>query len=249
MSKNKKNNPTCAVILIGNEILSGRTADANLNHIARKMSEIGIVLEEARVIADVKRTIVETVNELREKYTYVFTTGGIGPTHDDITAISIAKAFDVPIVRDEETATLFRKNYGENISEATFKMADFPKGAQLVRNVITVAPGFYIGNVFAFAGIPRVMQAMLQAVIPLLEKGEDIYTKSIDVLAGESKISESFENIQNRYRTLDLGSYPFKVGGIFGTSLVIRGNDKENVEAAFGEVQSMLKEMNVEIRD
>lgn len=248
MSKNKKKSPTCAVILIGNELLSGRTPDANFNVIARRMKDLGIIMKECRVIADHKRTIIETINELREKYSYVFTTGGIGPTHDDITTACVAEAFGVPICRDSGTEKAFRDHYGDRVKEATFQMADFPEGARLIPNAISIAPGFVMGNVFVMAGIPRVMQAMLDSIVPMLERGEEIYTQSVDVFAAESEISLRFEEIQNEFMNVDLGSYPFKVGDRFGTSLVGQSTDKESLDKAFTKVRNLINELGVETR-
>lgn len=240
-------NPTCAVLLIGDELLSGRTEDANMNHIALEMGKIGVRLKEVRVVPDEEDEIIEAVNALRQKYSYVFTTGGIGPTHDDITMKCIAKAFGVDIYRDETVAQAFRDMYGENVKEAVFQMAEFPVGAELIPNTETTAPGFRMENVFVMAGIPRVMRVMLSVIIPQLEKGKVVESKHVDILAGESKVSKEFEEIQVRYHgVVSLGSYPFKHEGVFCTSLVLRSDDNEALHNAFSEVESMLGELGIE---
>ncbi len=240
-------NPTCAVLLIGNELLSGRTEDANLNYIAKKMSANGIRLKECRVVEDDFNDIIPALNELRQKYTYVFTTGGIGPTHDDITVEAIARTFGVSVYRDENVVKNFYEHYGDKVNENMLKMACFPEGACLIKNKISVAPGFAKENVYSFAGIPVVMQSMLDAVIPSLEKGKGVISKSIHSLARESLISDAFEEIQNEHSDLDLGSYPAVNSKEGGTTLVVSGTDEADVKIAFEKVVSMIKEMNIEI--
>ncbi len=240
-------NPTCAVLLIGNELLSGRTEDANLNYIAKKMSAHGIRLKECRVVEDDFDDIIPALNELRQKYTYVFTTGGIGPTHDDITVEAIARTFGVSVYRDEDVVKDFYEHYGDKVNENMLKMACFTEGACLIKNKISVAPGFAKENVYSFAGIPVVMQSMLDAVIPMLEKGKGVISKSIHSLARESLISDAFEAIQNEHPDLDLGSYPAVNSKEGGTTLVVSGTDQADVEAAFAKVVSMIKEMDIEI--
>ncbi|MDD9911511.1 MAG: competence/damage-inducible protein A [Alphaproteobacteria bacterium] len=240
-------NPTAAALIIGNELLSGRTADANLNVIARRLSDVGVHLQEARFVRDDDAEIVETLNQLREKYTYVFTTGGIGPTHDDITAACVAKAFGVSLVRDDDTVRML-KGRGKPTTEATFKMADFPEGAELIRLPDGIPPAFYIGNVFALAGIPNVMRMMLEGAIPLLQQGEEIHTLSVDALVPENKISASFGVVQEQFPDVELGSYPFKTADKYGTSLVVRGTNRKKVETAFGQVQKFLQEIEAPTR-
>lgn len=244
----KKKSPTCAVILIGNELLSGRTVDANFNMIAVKMKSLGIVMKECRMIGDYQNTIIQNVNELRKKYTYVFTTGGIGPTHDDITMASVAKAFGVGVYRDKKTVDAFKAHYTDRLKEATLKMADFPEGAALIDNPLSIAPGFRMENVFCLAGVPSVAKVMMDSIVPLLTRGDEIYNRSIDVYLRESEISFPFEKIQSKYSDVELGSYPFKVGDRFGTSLVGQGVDKESLTAAFEEIEAMIESLNGEIR-
>lgn len=241
-------NPTCAVILIGNELLTGRTPDENMNHIARRMADIGVRFEECRVIPDVKETIVNTLNELRKKYTYVFTTGGIGPTHDDITVECVAYAFQVPVERDDATAKAFEVHFKGRTNEAMLKMAHFPKGAELIPNPLSIAPGFCMENVYCMAGVPKIMRAMLEAVVPNLKKGTEVFTKNIDVFVGESIISKGFECIQRQYAEVELGSYPFRHEGKGATSLVMRSDNTTALENAYNEVISLLNNLDVEYR-
>lgn len=248
MMNNKKKSPTCAVILIGNELLSGRTVDSNFNMIACQMKNLGIVMKECRIIGDYQNTIIQTLNELRQKYTYIFTTGGIGPTHDDITTASVAKAFGVDIRRDEKTVEEFKAHYKDKLKEATLKMADFPEGADLIPNPLSIAPGFRLENVFCFAGVPSVAKVMLEAVVPLLMRGDEIYTRSIDVFLRESEISLAFEDIQNKFVDVELGSYPFKIGNRVGTSLVGQGTNKSSLDASFEHIQTLIQDLNGEIR-
>lgn len=244
-------NPTAAVLLIGNELLSGRTPDANLNYIARRMTDIGITLTECRVIRDDADAIVKSINELRQKYTYVFTTGGIGPTHDDITMENIAKAFNVDLERRQDVVEAFNTYYtekGVDITEATLKMADFPVGSETIPNGATIAPGARMQNVYVFAGIPRIMQAMLEAIIPTLTKGATVHTKSIDVFISEGRAAEALENVQNDFPQLDIGSYPFQEGDRYGTSLVTRGTSQRAVEDSFDAIKRFIDQLGAETR-
>lgn len=239
-------NPTCALVLIGNELLSGRTEDANMNHFARRMNDIGVRFLECRVIPDDKSVIVNTLRELKEKHTYVFTTGGIGPTHDDITVDCIASLFQVPIERDVKTVAAFEKHYGERMNDGILKMADFPKGADLIANPLSIAPGFRMENVYCMAGVPKIMRVMLEAIVPTLQKGDEVFSKSVDVFAGESIISKEFEAVQSVYKDVELGSYPFLHEGKGATSLVVRSDNTEALESAYKQVISFLDKLGVE---
>jgi molybdopterin-biosynthesis enzyme MoeA-like protein len=240
--------PTAAALIIGNELLSGRTQDANLNQLARRLSDVGIALREARFVRDEEAEIVSALNALRAGYTYVFTTGGIGPTHDDITAASVAKAFGVPVLRNEEVANMLKRTRGANMTDATLTMADYPEGVRLLPLQDGVPPGFYLGNVFVMAGVPHIMQVMLEGALPLLEQGENFHTRSVDVIMGEGQISQRFQAVQAQYPGLELGSYPFRAGSRYGTSLVVRGTNREAVEAAFHKVEGFLADMGAETR-
>ena len=226
-----------AVIIIGNEILSGRTQDTNLNFIALTLGEWGIRVAEARVIADDEQTIVGTVNELRERNDYVFTTGGIGPTHDDITASCIAKAFGVALVEHPEIAKLIRSREAPpDIMRSRLRMALVPQGAGLIANETGGPPGFSIDNVYVMAGIPRVMQAMLPSLKNVLRGGAVMHGRSVSAYLAESEIADGLTAVQDAYADLSLGSYPFMRDGRYGTNLVVRGTNHERIDAALAEV-------------
>ena len=218
---------TACVLIIGNEILSGRTQDVNLNHIALTVGPWGIQVREARVVPDVEDIIVDAVNYARKAYDYVFTTGGIGPTHDDITADCIARAFGVPIVINETIAALIRQRPAPpDVMEARMRMARVPEGAQLVDNATGGPPGFRVDNVYVMAGIPGVMQAMLASLDGKLKRGPVVRSRSVTAFLGESQIAGPLREIQDRFPGVDLGSYPFFRKDRYGTSLVMRGTDE-----------------------
>ena len=236
-------NPTAAVIIIGNEILSGRTLDINTQEIALRLGEIGIPLIEARTIADDRQVIINTVRELSSKYDYIFTTGGIGPTHDDITSEAIANAFNVPYIRDEEIYNILKDYYhkkGEQLNPAREKMAFIPEGSKLLYNEATTVPGFVINNVFVMAGIPSVMKAMLKSALPMLRTGAVIKSKILDVMMAESKIAIPLEELQNKYKEVDMGSYPFTKDGIHGTSLVLRSSKYKLLDQSYEELEGII---------
>ena len=237
-------NPTAAAVIIGNEILSGRTLDINTQEIALRLGEVGITLVEVRIIADDQEMIVNTIQELSNKYTYVFTTGGIGPTHDDITAASIAAAFNLPYIRSEEIFNIIKKHYdnlGEELNPSREKMAYIPESSKLLYNDATMIPGFVIKNVFSMAGIPDIMKAMLKSALPMLKKGMVVKSRAIEVMIGESKIADRFEALQREYKNVDMGSYPFTKNGIHGTTLVLRSSDYDALDAAFGKLKKLCK--------
>ena len=233
---------TAAVLIIGNEILSGRTQDQNLSYLATGLNSVGVTLREARVIPDITEVIVATVNELRRQYDYLFTTGGIGPTHDDITSECVAKAFGVPWTLHPEAHQIFLSHYkpGE-LNEARLRMAHTPEGASLIINPVSRAPGFRMGNVFVMAGIPRVMQAMFDAVKHDLRGGRPMLARTVSCHLPEGIIAKGLGEIQNRYADLDIGSYPFYRRGEFGTSLVLRGRDAVRLAAGTEEVIALVK--------
>lgn len=235
---------TAALLVIGDEILSGRTKDKNIGTIADHCTMIGVRLREVRVVADVEEEIVAAVNDLRHRYTYVFTTGGIGPTHDDITADSIAKAFGVSIDHHPEVKALMLANYARRGIEATparLRMARIPDGASLVNNKISVAPGFKLGNVIVMAGIPVVMQAMLDAVTPELKTGRKMLSVTIEMLKPEGEIAKPLEQSQQAFADVSMGSYPFvRDGRLFGTELVLRSTDPQRLEAAEADLRARL---------
>ncbi len=226
-------NITAAILIIGDEILSGRTTDRNTPYLARQLDNIGIALREVRIVADIESGIVRAVNRLRIEHDYLFTTGGIGPTHDDITADAIAKAFDVPIDIDERAVDMMRLRFDEDeLQGDRLRMARIPAGARLIANSISASPGFMIGNVIVMAGIPEIMQVMFDAVLPSLPRGKPVYSKTLRVITPESDIAAILREVQNRFDNLCLGSYPFFEKGVLGTHLVLRSSDKASLEAA-----------------
>ena len=220
-----------ALIIIGNEILSGRTQDKNLSYLANWLNEIGIQLSEVRVIRDEEQVIIETLNYLRKTYNYVFTTGGIGPTHDDITSLSIAKAFNVDLEINDKALSILKEYYKDSeLTDARMKMTMIPKGAELVDNPVSKAPGFKMENVFVMAGIPLIMQGMLEGARKHLKGGDVIKSLSIDVFTPESNVAEDLTKLQDKYTDIEIGSYPFTKENRFGTSLVLRSKDEHLLE-------------------
>ena len=238
--------PTAAVLLIGDEVLSGRTKDKNLGFIADYLTALGVDLREARCVADVEEDIVAAVNALRARYTYVFTTGGIGPTHDDITADAIGKAFGVPVAHDPravEILTTYFNEIGREINEARMRMARVPLGATLIENPVSKAPGFRMGNVFVMAGVPKVMNAMMDTIAPSLEKGVPIQSRSVALQGGEGDVAKPLGEIQSRYADVFIGSYPFEGMGGFATNLVVRSRNIGALDKAFDEVKALAEQL------
>ena len=235
-------NPTAAVLVIGDEILSGRTQDTNTNYIARQLGALGIDLREARIVGDAEAEIIAALNALRARYTYVFTTGGIGPTHDDITADAVAKAFGVGIDYHPEALAMLGARYkpGE-FNEMRKRMARIPQGAELVRNTASVAPGIHIGNVYVMAGVPMIMRAMMEDIVPHLERGAVVHAQTVQARIGEGRIAEGLMRIQNDFPDLALGSYPYYREDGFGVQLVARGRDAARVEAAALAIEAMVR--------
>jgi molybdenum cofactor synthesis domain-containing protein len=237
---------TACLIVIGDEILSGRTQDANLKYLANWLNGEGIQLAEARVIGDDEAVIIETLNHCRKAFDYVFTTGGIGPTHDDITALSIARAFGVELeLRDEIKDALGAYNDKVPLNEARLKMAYIPLGAELIENSVSIAPGFRVENVFVLAGIPAVMRAMLEALGGRLVGASCVVSKSITAFIGESGIAMELGEIQDRYPGSSVGSYPFYKDKTYGTSLVVRSSDSAMVDAAINEIIGCLEARDI----
>jgi molybdenum cofactor synthesis domain-containing protein len=235
--------PTAAVLIIGDEILSGRTADTNLNIIARFLCALGIDLLEARTVGDRPGQIVEALNALRTRHDYVFTTGGIGPTHDDITADCVAEAFGVGIGERADALAILERRYGDELNVARRRMARIPEGGVLISNPVTDAPGFQIGNVFVMAGVPRIMTAMLEDVAPRLRTGAIVHARTLRVIdVGEGAIAAPLAEAARANPDLSLGSYPFGAGsdGEIGTNLVVRGRDARAVEAAVAALAATL---------
>jgi molybdenum cofactor synthesis domain-containing protein len=224
---------TAALLVIGEEILSGRTRDENIAYIAAYLTRIGIVLREIRVVADSKAEIAAAVNDLRRRFTYVFTTGGIGPTHDDVTTDAIAMAFGVEVIVDPEAVAAMRKLFSsEELTPARLRMARIPRGAALIDNAISRAPGFMLENVIVMAGVPRIMQVMLDAVTPRLAKGRPILTRSIRLDVPEGDAAPGLAELQASHPEVQIGSYPFFENKRLGTYVVLRSSDEAKLEAA-----------------
>ena len=238
---------TACLVVIGNEILSGRTRDANLAYLGARLNDIGVRLMEARVIPDLDEVIVATVNEVRRRFTYVFTTGGIGPTHDDITAASIAKAFGGARIQNPEARAILDAHYppGE-LNQARLRMARTPEGATLIENPVSKAPGFQMDNVFVMAGIPEIMQAMFESLVHRLVGGKPLISRSVTVYLPESKVALGLEALQGRYADVEMGSYPFNRAGRFGTRLVLRATEAERLDAAADELDGLIVELGSE---
>lgn len=222
--------PTASMLVIGDELLSGRTQDANMHHLANKLTEIGINLSEARFIRDDAAVIVSNIVELSTKFDYLFTSGGIGPTHDDITTDCVAEAFGRQVSVRSDAFEILKKYYdgkGIELNEARLRMARIPEKADLIENIISGAPGYIIENVYVMAGVPRIFQSMLQTVLPNLKKGTPTLSISIKLYKGEGDIALELEQIVKAFSKLTFGSYPFNENGIHGTNIVIRGKDKK----------------------
>ncbi len=236
---------TAGVVVIGNEILSGRTQDSNLAFIGRRLSAIGIILREARVIPDIEHTIVGTVTQFANDYDYVFTTGGIGPTHDDITTACIAKAFNRNVIRHPEAVQVM-DNYYEpgQLTEARLKMADIPEGAVLVANPVSAAPGYQLENVFVLAGVPDIMQAMFHSLEDRLTGGPPIMSASVSTNLGESRMAAGLGKIQAECAAVDIGSYPYFKKGQLGVNVVLRSTDKKELLLRQQQVQELVESLN-----
>lgn len=240
---------TAALLVIGDELLSGRTKDKNIGYIADQCTAIGIQLKEVRIVPDEEDEIVAAVNQLRSRYAYVFTTGGIGPTHDDITADCVAKAFGVGIDHHPQVKELLIQNFnrrGVEITAARLRMARIPDGAELVENQISVAPGFMLGNVIVMAGIPSIMQVMLDAVMPRLRTGKKMLSVMIELLRPEGEIAELFAETQKEFPDVPMGSYPFnREARVFGTQLVLRSTDAARLAAAEARLRQRLLQKGI----
>ena len=241
---------TACLIIIGNEILSGRTQDKNIAFIAGGLNQLGISLAEVRVIPDVEKTIIDTVNSCRSMFDYVFTTGGIGPTHDDITSGCIAKCFSVPLIRNKEAEKILLAHYGlENINSARLKMAEIPDGARLIYNPVSAAPGFIIDNIYVMAGVPRVMQAMFDNIKGELRGGDKILSRTISVYITEGVIADGLTGLQNQFPDVEIGSYPFIRNGRLGTSLVCRSGNVKSLSDCYEKLKTFLITFTSELEE
>lgn len=232
---------SACVVIIGNEILSGRTQDANLAFLAQGLNEAGVRLREARVIPDDADIIIATVNEARARFDYVFTTGGIGPTHDDITAPSIARAFGVPLIVHPEAKRILESHYPPGgLNEARLRMAQVPDGAALLPNPISRAPGFRIENVYVLPGVPQIMQAIFNELKHRLRGGAKLFSRNVSCTLGEGTIARDLGALQERYGDLEIGSYPYFRRSDFGVTLVLRSADRDRLAAATEELKQLV---------
>lgn len=231
---------TAAVLIIGNEILSGRTLDKNTQYIGETLNKAGVRLMEVRIVPDIESMVVHAVNRLRTQYDYLFTTGGIGPTHDDITAQCIANAFEVPLIRHPEAYEILLGYYGkEDLTDARLKMAMTPEGAKLIPNPVSGAPGFQTDNVFTMAGVPKIMQGMLDHVVHTLKGGAPVLSETVEVRAQESEIADALSDVQDAYPDIDIGSYPQYSSDGPRVAIVLRGTDRNNLDNAVKDVKTI----------
>lgn len=241
---NNKSLETAAIIIIGNEILSGRTQDQNISYIGKELEKLGIVLAEVIIIPDVEQTIIDKVQHYSENYDYVFTTGGIGPTHDDITTESVAKAFNVKALRNPEAVAIMEEYYEPGmLTEARLKMADIPEGASLIDNPVSAAPAYQISNVFVLAGVPSIMQGMFQSLVDRLVGGPPILTVSICTNLTESKLAEGMTNIQNECENVSIGSYPYFKGGKLGVNIILRSTESDVLYTQSEKILKLVEEI------
>lgn len=236
-------NPTAAMLVIGDEILSGRTRDANMHHLAGELTAVGIDLREVRIVSDVQGAIVAALNALRAEFDHVFTSGGIGPTHDDITADAVGVAFGVAVdVRADARALLadYYAREGKELNAARLRMARIPEGAALIDNPVSIAPGFSIGNVHVMAGVPRVFQAMVASVLPGLTGGQPLLSRTLQMMRGEGDLAAPLALVAASFPDLSFGSYPFQKDGVYGANLVIRGADEARLAEALAALEKAL---------
>ncbi len=235
-------NPTAAILVIGDEILSGRTRDANMHYLAGELATKGIDLKEARIVPDVQDAIVGALNALRARYDHVFTSGGIGPTHDDITADAVAAAFGLPLHVRDDARELLARHYdrsGLEFNEARMRMARIPEGAVLIDNPISAAPGFSMENVHVMAGVPNIFQAMVASLLPRLTGGRPLLSQTLRIERGEGSVAKPLAALAAEFDDLSFGSYPFIQNGAYGTNIVVRGTDAGRLDAAMARLAAM----------
>lgn len=239
---------TACAIVIGNEVLSGRTKDANVQMLGAGLAAVGVILREARVVPDDALAIIETVNHCRGKYDYVFTTGGIGPTHDDITTETIARCFGVPVERNAEAVRRLQAHYGDDqpLNEARLRMANIPQGATLIDNPVSQAPGWRLDNVFVLAGVPRIAQAMFDGVKHSLRGGAPMLSQSVAAFMREGDLAAPLGDLQSRFPAVELGSYPFVREGRLGVSICGRSTDAAALQTALDAVRAVMRRLGVE---
>ena len=248
MSKNSKFN--AAILIIGNEILSGRTQDTNTSTLATWLNSLGVKVEEVRVIPDVEETIINSVNLLRKQHNYVFTSGGIGPTHDDITSESISKAFQLPYEKHEEGYKILEAYYKQGeFNDGRQKMIWMPRGANLILNPTSGAPGFYVENVFVLPGVPSILKSMLGGIKNKIIGGNPIISHTISLRTFESHIADSLTAVQNKYNNVEIGSYPFFQAGKLGVSIVMRSDDQDLIDKCSSDVMNFVNKKKIEVVD
>jgi len=246
MNKTKEK-VNAAIVIIGNEILSGRTQDVNVVTISSWLNELGVKLEEVRVIPDIENSIIKTVNEVRKKFNYIFTTGGIGPTHDDITSKSIAKAFSLSYGYNKEAYTILEKYYGKKeFNVGRKRMAMTPNKAILILNPSSGAPGFSVENVYCLPGVPSILKSMLSGLNNRIRGGKKILNKTITLRTVESEIAVPLEKVQNKYEDVEIGSYPFFKQGKVGVSIVVRSTDKNLISDSCKDIKDFVKKKKIE---
>lgn len=235
-------NPTAAILVIGDEILSGRTRDSNMHYLAGELTRIGIDLKEVRVVADERAAIVAAVNALRRAFTHVFTSGGIGPTHDDITADAVAEAFGMPLAVRDDARAILAAHYdrsGLEFNAARQRMARIPEGAVLIENPISAAPGFSLENVHVMAGVPDIFKAMVASLLPRLTGGRPVLSQTLRIDRGEGVLAEPLAALAAEFADLSIGSYPFIQNGAYGSNIVVRGTDAARIDAAVGRLAAL----------
>ena len=249
MSKNYKK-INAAIIIIGNEILSGRTQDTNTSTLATWLNSLGVKVEEVRIIPDVEETIINSVNLLRKQNNYVFTSGGIGPTHDDITSESISKAFQLPYEKHEEGYKILEAYYKQGeFNDGRQKMIWMPRGANLILNPTSGAPGFYVENVFVLPGVPSILKSMLGGIKNKIIGGNPIISHTISLRTFESHIADSLTAVQNKYNNVEIGSYPFFQAGKLGVSIVMRSDDQDLIDKCSSDVMNFVNKKKIEVVD
>jgi len=237
-----------AIIVIGNEILSGRTQDVNVVTISIWLNNLGVKLDEVRIIPDIEKSIIKTINEMKKKFNYVFTTGGIGPTHDDITSKSIAKAFKLSYGYHREAYNILEKYYGKDkFNEGRKKMAMLPTKASLILNPSSGAPGFIVNNVYCLPGVPSILKSMLGGLNNKIVGGKKIFNRTLSVQTVESEIAKSLEEVQNLFKNVEIGSYPFFRLGKIGVSLVIRSTEKKQIDDCYKQIINFIKKKKIHI--
>lgn len=247
---NKSNKVNAAITIIGNEILSGRTRDTNLTYISKWLNTLGVRVEEVRIIPDDEKIIIRNVNELRKKFNYVFTTGGIGPTHDDITTESVAKAFNLKYVYHKEAYSLLEKYYSpEKFNEGRKKMAKLPSKSKLIYNPSSGAPGFIVENVFCLPGVPSILRSMLGGLKNEIAGGKTILSKTVNLKTVESEIARSLTEVQKKNKDVEIGSYPFFRSGKIGVSIVLRSENQKKIDKCNLEILRFVSEKNISLID